>query len=185
MPTYRRETRIDAPLSVVWEFHSTVAGLEALTPGFMNLGIEAVEGPEGRTDPPALVEGSRIQMSMQPGGVVPTQAWTSVIKDRGATSESASFSDEMEGGPFKQWVHTHSFTADGDETVMTDRVEYQLPLGLLGKALGQPAKLGFEGMFRDRHRRTTSLLSGTSEVPEGFEVEGTDPTAAVVRGEPI
>lgn len=179
MPIYRRKTKIDAPLPVVWEFHSTTAGLEALTPGLMNLTVEAVEGPDGHPDPAALVEGSRIQMSMRPGGIVPEQRWISVIQTRRATDEEAVFSDRMERGPFKKWVHTHRFLADGSKTVMRDQVEYQLPFGVVGRLLGHPAKVGFEGMFRDRHRRTDQLLAGVRSVPDGFTVDGDDPTAVV------
>jgi ligand-binding SRPBCC domain-containing protein len=70
------------------------------------------------------------------------------------------FRDVMEGGPFRQWVHTHRFFADGDETVVSDRVAYRLPLGPLGDAVGPLAVVGFEPMFRGRHRETKKLLEG-------------------------
>ena len=37
MPTYRRTTRIAAPIDEVWAFHSTIDGLVALTPDWMPL----------------------------------------------------------------------------------------------------------------------------------------------------
>jgi len=64
----------------------------------------------------------------------------------------------MRDGPFEHWAHTHRFVADGEETVLTDSVEYELPLGALGRALGPLAVVGFEPMFRYRHRRTKALL---------------------------
>ena len=36
------------------------------------------------------------------------------------------FVDEQLRGPYKKWVHTHTFEAKGDSTVMFDRVEYDL-----------------------------------------------------------
>jgi ligand-binding SRPBCC domain-containing protein len=180
MPTYRRTTRIPAPIDEVWAFHSTVDGLRELTPDWMNLRIGAVEGPNGERDPPALFAGSRIRMSIRPFGVVPRQRWTSRIVERepddgpdaespadGAADDegpdgnssiegSAYFVDEMTDGPFRTWKHTHSFFADGDETLLADSVEYRLPFGSLGDAAGPFAKVGFEGMFRDRHRRTVA-----------------------------
>ncbi len=161
MPTYRRTTRVPAPIDEVWAFHSTIDGLRALTPDWMNLRIPRVEGPAGEPDPDVLVEGSRIEMSMHPFGIGPRQEWTSVIVDREPAGEApvddhASFVDEMVGGPFRTWEHTHSFYADGEETLLVDSVEYRLPLGALGDAAGPFAKVGFEGMFRDRHKRTVA-----------------------------
>jgi ligand-binding SRPBCC domain-containing protein len=157
MPSYMRETRVDAPLDEVWAFHSKVSGLEALTPGFMNLEVEGVTGPDGEPNPEVLEPGSRIEMAMRPGGIGPRQTWTSVITDRGEREGSAYFRDEMEGGPFPQWVHTHRFFADDGATIVHDQVEYSLPV--VGGALGPLGNwVGFEPMFRYRHRKTRELL---------------------------
>jgi ligand-binding SRPBCC domain-containing protein len=95
---------------------------------------------------------------MRPFGVGPRQGWTSVIVEREEGDGSAHFVDEMEGGPFRHWRHTHRFFADGDETVVNDRVEYRLPLGPIGDAVGPLARIGLEPMFRYRHRKTKELL---------------------------
>ena len=160
MPTYRRKMRVPAPISDVWAFHSTIEGLEALTPGWMHLRIEAVRGPDGERDPEILERGTQIRMSIQPFGVGPRQRWISRIVEREADDAledddgSAHFVDDMTDGPFRTWNHTHAFYADGDETILVDTVDYRLPFGVIGDAVGPVAKVGFEGMFRDRHRRT-------------------------------
>lgn len=159
MPTYRRATHVPAPIDDVWAFHSTIDGLRALTPDWMRLGIDAVEGPDGEPNPGTLVRGTRIRMSVRPFGIGPRQRWTSRIVDREPAGDdpvegSAYFVDDMLHGPFRKWVHTHSFFADGDETRLVDTVEYRLPFGPIGDAVGPFARVGFEGMFRDRHRRT-------------------------------
>jgi len=159
MPTYRRTTRVPAPIDEVWAFHSTIDGLRALTPDWMNLRVAGVEGPDGEPDPAVLAEGSRIRMSMRPFGVGPRQRWVSRITERTPDGDapvegSARFVDDMVGGPFRRWEHTHAFYADGEETLLVDTVSYRLPLGPLGDVAGPFAKVGFEGMFRDRHRRT-------------------------------
>ncbi|MFB6305055.1 MAG: SRPBCC family protein [Haloferacaceae archaeon] len=158
MSVYRRRTRVAAPLSEVWDFHSRVDGLEALTPGWMNLEVESVRGPEGEPDPEVLSVGSRIRMSVRPFDVGPRQSWVSRITEREREDGAAWFVDVMEEGPFRTWEHTHRFFADGDETVVDDRVRYELPLGGVGRALGPLARVGFEPMFRYRHRRTRELL---------------------------
>jgi ligand-binding SRPBCC domain-containing protein len=158
MATYSRLTRVDAPLSAVWDFHSRVSGLEALTPDWMNLQIEAVTGPDGDPDPELLTEGSEIQMSMQPFGIAPRQEWRSVITEREEGTDQAMFRDEMRGGPFATWIHTHRFVADGEETIIDDEVEYELPGGGIGRSVSPLAVVGFEPMFRGRHRKTKALL---------------------------
>jgi len=160
MAVYTRRTRVAAPLDDVWEFHSRVEGLEALTPSWMHLRVEAVRGPDGESDPEVLETGSQIRLSMRPFGVGPRQRWVSRIVEREVGDATASFRDDMQGGPFPTWVHTHSFYADGPETVVEDRVEYELPGGPLGRAVGPLAVVGFEPMFRYRHRKTRDLLEG-------------------------
>ncbi|MFB6195489.1 MAG: SRPBCC family protein [Haloplanus sp.] len=158
MAVYQRRTRVDASLDAVWEFHSRASGLEALTPDWLDLRIESVRGPEGDPDPEILTAGSRIRASVCPFGVGPRQEWTSVITERERDDGTAYFRDEMEDGPFREWEHTHRFFADGEETVVDDRVVYALPFGPVGDALAPLARLGLDPMFRFRHRRTRALL---------------------------
>jgi ligand-binding SRPBCC domain-containing protein len=164
MPTYARTTRVAAPFDEVWAFHATADGLEALTPEFMHLDVEQITGPEGDPDPEVLEPGSRIEASMQPFGVGPRQRWTSVIEEREEREGAAYFVDSMADGPFPEWEHTHAFFADGDETVVRDRVEYRLPLGGIGDALGPVSWVGFEPMFRYRHRETKRLLESGDDL---------------------
>lgn len=158
MARYEREVRVDAPLEDVWAFHSRTDGLEALTPDWMGLRVEQVIGPDGEPDPDVLAEGSELTLSMQPFGVGPRQHWTSLITGRERTAGAAVFRDEMIDGPFDRWIHTHSFYADGGSTLVRDRVEYALPMGGLGDALEPFSRVGFEPMFRHRHRTTKALL---------------------------
>lgn len=157
MPVYERETRVHAPLSEVWDFHSRVSGLEALTPAWMNLTVEHVVDAAGDPDPEVLETGSQIQLSSRPFGVGPRQRFVSRIVEREKRDGSAYFVDDMQEGPTEHWEHTHSFFADGDETVVRDRVEFRLG-GTLGRAVGPLAVVGFEPMFRYRHRKTRELL---------------------------
>jgi ligand-binding SRPBCC domain-containing protein len=158
MENYERSVRVAAPLATVWEFHSTEKGLEALTPDWMRMRVESVRGPDGEPNPAVLEAGSTLEASVRPFGVGPRQGWTSEIVERDHTGGSAYFRDVMSDGPFAFWEHTHLFFADGEETIVTDSVSYELPLGRLGAAVGPLAVVGFEPMFRFRHRRTKNLL---------------------------
>lgn len=155
MTRYERSVRIAAPFEAVWDFHSTTDGLIALTPDWMHLEVESVRGPDGEPDPPELVAGSRIHASVRPFEIGPRQEWVSVITARNRREGAGYFEDEMEDGPFAEWRHTHAFYADGDETIVRDSIEYELPVA---GQLGPLAWIGFEPMFRYRHRRTKELL---------------------------
>ena len=160
MPTYQREVRIRASLADVWDFHSTADGLRALTPSWMNLQIESIQGPDGDPDPRVLSAGSVIDASVRPFGLGSPQEWRSEITERERTDGSAYFVDEMIGGPFEYWRHTHRFFADEGTTICQDHVEYRLPLGSVGAAVAPLARIGLDPMFRYRHRRTRELLEG-------------------------
>mgnify|MGYP000008665442 FL=1 len=157
MPTYEREVRVDAPLSEVWEFHSRVEGLTELTPAWAGLEIEAVRGPDGEPDPDVLEAGSRIRMTMRPFDVGPRQRWTSVIEEREERDGFAYFVDTMDGGPFREWEHTHLFYADTpSRTLIRDRVRYRPPI----PAPAPLSNIGLDVMFRERHRRTREHFPG-------------------------
>jgi ligand-binding SRPBCC domain-containing protein len=156
MATYQREVWVDAPFDEVWRFYSTVDGLEALTPEWMNLRVEEVRGPNGETDPKVLEAGAKIRMSLRPFDVGPRQRWISRIVQRTEDDGAAMFQDEMDGGPFPDWQHTHQFYAGDGKTLVRDVVNYRFPaLGETGSPL---AKVGFEPMFAYRHRKTKELL---------------------------
>jgi ligand-binding SRPBCC domain-containing protein len=154
MATYERDVRVRAPFADVWEFHATIDGLRALTPDWMHLRVEAVRRPEG-DDGGTLTVGTRIRLSVQPFGVGPRQRWVSHITGREEREGYAYFADVMEDGPFPEWEHTHTFYADGDETLVRDRVEYRTPVGGIADDV---AGVFFEPMFRYRHRRTREML---------------------------
>jgi len=166
MAVFERETRVAAPLDEVWAFHSRVEGLEALTPDWMHLRVESVEGPDGEPDPEVLETGAEITTSVQPFGIGPRQGWTSRIVERRESEGAALFRDEMVEGPFETWVHTHSFYAEGEMTRVRDRVEYALPGGGVGAAVSPLTAVGLEPMFRYRHRTTHEVLESEGKPPE-------------------
>jgi ligand-binding SRPBCC domain-containing protein len=102
-----------------------------------------------------LTVGTRIAMSVAPAGAF-RQSWVSEIVARENDGNNAYFQDVMEGGPFRTWEHTHLFYRDGPDTILRDRLVYETPVGPADPL----AKVGFEGMFRQRHRRTQEILEG-------------------------
>lgn len=152
--TYHRSVHIDAPLAEVWEFHSHVDGLVALTPDWVGLRVDNVTDPDGDDDPEILEAGTTLQLSVRPSGVGPRQSVTSEITEREHVDGEAFFTDVLREGPLPQWEHTHHFRQDDAGTLLTDRVRYRLPLGELGDVMSPFAVVGLGPLFRYRHRET-------------------------------
>ena len=66
------------------------------------------------------------------------------------------FQDRQVSGPFARWEHTH--TMDPDDrggTVLVDHIEYELPLGALGRlGGGWYVRRKLERLFTFRHEVT-------------------------------
>lgn len=88
-------------------------------------------------------------------------AWDARITD---FAWNDHFCDEQERrGPFAYWKHCHHVKEEVREgrkgTLVTDEVNYELPLGLLGEmahALGAAAQV--RSLFRYRQKRLLELL---------------------------
>ncbi|MGY0389543.1 SRPBCC family protein [Nocardioides sp. WG-D5] len=55
---------------------------------------------------------------------------TSVISEYAAPNR---FVDEQESGPFRRWWHEHRFEPIAGGTLMTDVVEFEAPVGVVGR----------------------------------------------------
>jgi len=123
---FERTTRIAAPRADVFRFFAEPENLGRITPPEMRFRI--IKGPGLM-----LREGDRIEYAFRVFGL--PMRWTSHIA---SWREGESFSDFQERGPYKYWLHTHSFRDDGEGTEMHDRVEYTLPFGFLGRLIAAP-----------------------------------------------
>jgi ligand-binding SRPBCC domain-containing protein len=76
------------------------------------------------------------------------------------------FVDEALTSPYRFWKHAHTFRRTEAGTVVADRVEYDLPLGLLGKA-AHAVIVGkqLRGIFGFRQRAIAELLGGHEVEP--------------------
>ena len=124
--TVEHTTRVPAPLPQVFEFFSDPNNLGRITPDAM--GFRILQAPQRK-----LRAGDRIEYLVRVFRI--PLRWTTRIE---SWNDNESFSDLQERGPYRYWLHTHSFRAVGDETEMRDRVEYELPFGFLGRIFGLP-----------------------------------------------
>jgi uncharacterized protein len=119
---FTHTTFIAAPVERVFAFFAEASNLALLTPARFRFRI--LEGPVGRP----LREGDRIEYALRFLGV--PLRWSSRIV---AWRENEVFADRQERGPFRSWLHTHRLVAVEGGTEMRDDIEYELPLGLLGR----------------------------------------------------
>ena len=160
-----KESRIAAPPSAVFAFHESPGALERLTPPW-----EQVEIVEGGT---SLRPGSRVVLASRVGPF--PLRW---VAEHTEYEPGRMFADRQVSGPFASWSHRHLFLDDGaGGTILRDEVDYEPPLGLLGRWLGSGyLERKLQRMFDFRHEATRRLvepggLSGNlaRPVPEGLE----------------
>jgi len=154
MPVYQRSFTVKAALREVAGFHDDPVSLIAITPPPVRVTIE-------RFDRPVSV-GSRVifRLSVRPIGV----RWDGTIAEY---VEQSYFRDVQNKGPFGAWSHTHSFAAEVDGTRINDRVEYEPPLGFIGKLIDPIlVKPSLAYLFKYRAKKTRELLekNGTTQV---------------------
>jgi ligand-binding SRPBCC domain-containing protein len=71
-----------------------------------------------------------------------------------------SFTDEQVRGPFRSFRHVHEFEATPGGCIMTDRVEFTAPFGLLGRAAGKLVLQPYlQRLIRDRGRFLAGISS--------------------------
>lgn len=119
-----RETFVPAPRAEVFSFFADPNNLARITP--RSLGFEIVDGPRR-----PLRRGDRIRYRIRLLGIpIP---WVSRITE---WEEGIRFVDEQERGPYRRWRHEHTLRDVKGGVMMLDRVEYELPLGALGRLFG-------------------------------------------------
>jgi ligand-binding SRPBCC domain-containing protein len=124
MKTYllERTQVIERSLDATFAFFGDAFNLEKITPAFLRFRILTPR-------PLVMQAGTRLDYSLSLFGL--PFHWQTLIEQ---WEPGVQFVDRQVKGPYALWVHTHHFAALGAErTLMTDRVEYQLPLGGLGE----------------------------------------------------
>jgi ligand-binding SRPBCC domain-containing protein len=138
-----KESVIRASAETVFAFHEAPDAFARLQPPWQK--TEIVQPPS------SLDVGTRVILRVKLGPV-----WQTIVAEHVAYEPGKMFADRMVKGPFAQWLHRHIVTPRGDaECVLTDDIDYELPLGIVGRAFGgRLAKRNLERLFEFRHRVT-------------------------------
>jgi ligand-binding SRPBCC domain-containing protein len=118
---FHSEQWLARPVEEVFAFFSDAGNLEAITPRQLNFRI-LTPGPI------RLEAGARIDYQLKLYGV-PVK-WATLIE---RWEPSHGFVDVQLRGPYRVWRHTHHFVSEGQGTRIVDDVDYELPLGPLGR----------------------------------------------------
>lgn len=147
MKTFHLKTEqiIDKPQDELFSFFSDAHNLAEITPPWLNFRV--------LTPPPIEMKvGTCIDYRLKLRGI-PVR-WQSEIT---AWNPPHSFVDEQRRGPYRRWIHTHTFAAVPDGTLIRDEVEYAVFGGwLVQKFLVAP---DIEKIFAYRSEKLRELLA--------------------------
>ena len=150
---YTRSVTIPVSSAELFAWHERPGAFERLSPPWQR--VEVV-GSEGRISNGARVE---LRTWLPPGAPVGVPVrWRLEHRDYVAGQQ---FRDVQIAGPFARWSHLHRVEASAgtDSSVLTDAIDYALPLGAVGALAGGAIAHGeLDRLFRYRHAVTASDL---------------------------
>lgn len=123
MHHFHSEQWLDRPIDQVFAFFSDANNLEAVTPRQLKFRILTA-------GPVRMEAGARIDYRLTLHGV--PLHWATLIERWEPPHE---FVDVQLRGPYRAWRHTHRFQEEGRGTRIIDDVDYELPLGPLGRVV--------------------------------------------------
>ena len=111
-------------LEEAWSFFSNPYNLSKITPPAMNFRIQ-------HTLPEKIYEGMFIEYRVSPLAGFPVEWVTEITR----VKEHSYFIDEQRKGPYSIWHHEHHFEEVKDGVLMTDKLYYSLPFGVIGRVI--------------------------------------------------
>ncbi len=146
------DARSQMPVSAaeLFSWHAREGAFERLSPPW-----ERVEVVERTGD--GIRPGARAVVRLKVGPL--SQRWEA---EHTVYEEGSHFQDTQVSGPFARWVHDHRMLPDptsATSSILQDAIEYVLPVGPLGSALGGGfTRTKLARMFAYRHRVTREDL---------------------------
>ncbi len=143
----KRELTIDLPRAEVFDFFADAGNLERITPPELNFYIITPQ-------PIDIRKGALIDYRLKLRGFPVT--WRTEIS---LWEPPFRFVDQQLKGPYKQWIHTHTFTEiDTGTTLIEDEVRYRLPMEPLGDIAHFMVRRELEYIFDYRQKAVAEML---------------------------
>lgn len=163
---FQSDQWVPYPRKRVFAFFSDPANLPGLMPGWQRCRVESahyVSPPQPPSSGEAVAgQGSRMTISFRAVPLIPLRlSWDAYIAE---FQWDEYFCDEQRRGPFKYFRHCHRLRDEVREGVagtgVSDAVEYELPLGLLGDVANRLAvRRQIRSLFAHRQRMLPRLLA--------------------------
>ncbi len=118
-----RTQQLHCDIDTAWKFFSSPYNLSRITPKEMKF-LVLSDLPDEH-----IYEGMIIDYKVSPLLSIPMRWRTRITQ----VEEGKSFTDFQEKGPYRLWHHFHEFVPNDDGVLVIDTVDYELPLGFLGK----------------------------------------------------
>lgn len=145
-----REQQLNCTIETAWTFFSSPHNLSEITPESMNFVVLS-----DIQDKP-IFKGMEIDYKVSPLLGIPMR-WKTIISQ---VKEYKSFTDFQKEGPYKHWNHFHEFIPNENGVLMKDTVDYELPMGILGKIAHQLfVKEKLKSIFDFRYRVLNHLFN--------------------------
>ncbi len=145
-----REQQLNCNIEKAWDFFSSPHNLSEITPESMNFVVLSDVQDE------AIFKGMKIDYTVSPVLGIPMR-WKTVISQ---VEDYKSFTDFQKEGPYKHWNHFHEFIPNDNGVLMKDTVDYELPMGVLGKMAHQLfVKQKLKSIFDFRYRVLNDLFN--------------------------
>ncbi|MBK6750363.1 MAG: SRPBCC family protein [Acidobacteria bacterium] len=142
-----RTLTIDLPREDVFEFFADAGNLERITPPELNFHILTPQ-------PIDIKQGALIDYKLKMRGM-PIK-WRTEIS---VWEPPYRFVDQQLRGPYRQWIHTHTFTElSRTQTLMEDEVRYRLPIEPLGDIAHFFVKSELDYIFDYRQKVVAEML---------------------------
>lgn len=117
-----REQQLPCDIETAWEFFSSPMNLSKITP--KEMGFRVLSDLQNDS----IYEGMLIEYIVSPILGIPLKWKTKITQ----VDLFHSFTDFQQEGPYKYWSHYHEFIPNTEGVLMKDKVDYELPFGVLG-----------------------------------------------------
>ncbi|MBK0383989.1 SRPBCC family protein [Pedobacter sp. SD-b] len=126
MKTYTLHYQQKIPISLekAWDFFSSPLNLSKITPKSMSFIVTS-----DYTEKTKMYEGMIITYKVSPLLGIKMDWMTEIT----TVKENKYFIDEQRFGPFKFWHHEHHFEEIEGGVLMTDKLTYAIPYGIIGQ----------------------------------------------------
>ena len=158
--TLTRTLTLALPRRQIFEFFADAGNLERITPPELNFHIVTPQPIEIR-------RGALIDYKLRLRGLPIT--WRTEISIWDPPNE---FVDRQLSGPYRQWIHRHTFTELGPEkTLIEDEVRYRLPLEPLGNVAHFIVRRELAYIFDFRQKAVAEMLGNVKSASASNSVD--------------